>query len=339
MRREIAFCLVLLAAGCSPSAVEEAVSATGEAEETPANSVDAMSEILANNPTDEAALVQRGNEYFQAGAVDQAIQDYTAALAVKDSAATQYNRAVAYTAKDDFAAAVADYTSAIKLNPNDSSPWFNRGVVLHKLGKTAEGIQDLTEAIKLEPRDANSPLNRGLLYLAIGLNDRALDDFNSALKINPNLLEGYINRGYAYHLRADYDRAIEDFTRTIAISPKGALAYSNRGNSHGKKGELDSALNDLDEALRLEFNDPQIYNNRGTIHGRAALTARRSRISRAPSSWLPISPRRFAIVAPLIISSATPRKPRKIMPPHCDSIRTRLRSYRSNIAQNDAPSN
>ena len=112
-----------------------------------------------------------GNEFFQEGELDLAIDDYTASLKLKEDARTYYNRGVAYTAKEAFAAAVEDYTTAIQLDPNNSSPYFNRGVVLHKMGKTADGIQDLTDAIRLEPNDANAPLNRGLLYVAIGLND------------------------------------------------------------------------------------------------------------------------------------------------------------------------
>ncbi len=40
--------------------------------------VEAMTEILAKNPQDEAALVQRGNAWFQSGDIDNAIEDYTA---------------------------------------------------------------------------------------------------------------------------------------------------------------------------------------------------------------------------------------------------------------------
>ena len=95
MRKRIAVCLALFLAGCSPKAVEEAVTSavnspteetTDNPEDGAPNAVDAMSAILAQNPTDEAALVQRGNELFKGGAIDEAIQDYTAALVLKDSA-------------------------------------------------------------------------------------------------------------------------------------------------------------------------------------------------------------------------------------------------------------
>src|SRR4051812_46949346 len=91
VRRFSAFCLVLVLSGCSSSVVEDTAEKFVTLEDlvqpdtAAPDPVIAMSEILAKNPEDEAALIQRGNAWFQSGDFDNAINDYTAALAVKNN--------------------------------------------------------------------------------------------------------------------------------------------------------------------------------------------------------------------------------------------------------------
>jgi tetratricopeptide (TPR) repeat protein len=46
---------------------------------------------------------------------------------------------------------VADFSTAIKLNPNDADAYFNRGIALGELKQHEEAMADYKKAISLDP--------------------------------------------------------------------------------------------------------------------------------------------------------------------------------------------
>ncbi|MDH6083955.1 tetratricopeptide repeat protein, partial [Umezakia ovalisporum] len=62
-----------------------------------------------------------------------------------------HNRGVVYGDQEEWDLAVADYTQAIKLNPNDAGAYHNRGVVYGKLGDINKAREDFQRAKQLYP--------------------------------------------------------------------------------------------------------------------------------------------------------------------------------------------
>jgi len=84
--------------------------------------------------------------------------------------------------------AIANYTEAIKLDPNFAVAFNNRGISYSRLGDNNRAIADLTEAIRLEPT-AGRLNSRGLSYHErnnSGDIGRAISDFEAALRMDPN---------------------------------------------------------------------------------------------------------------------------------------------------------
>ncbi len=131
MRKNLVAGLLLALAGCSSNTVEEPVLQAVEdaaPQSDDVHPIDAMTAVLDRNPADTAALTQRGNEWFQLGDYERTIEDYTASLTLSKNARTYYNRAVAYTSKDDLARAAPITTppssSIHKIRPPISiAPW------------------------------------------------------------------------------------------------------------------------------------------------------------------------------------------------------------------------
>ena len=62
-----------------------------------------------------------------------------------------YNRALAYENKEKYDLAIADFTEAIRLDPNDADFFLNRGIDKQRIGDKAGSDADIAEAKRLNP--------------------------------------------------------------------------------------------------------------------------------------------------------------------------------------------
>ncbi len=93
------------------------------------------------------------------------------------------------------------------------------GNVHYAKGEDQEAIADYTEAIRLDPDYAVAYNNRGLAYRYLGEYERAIDDCTEAIRLDPDLAIAYNNRGYAYHDLGEYERAIADLESYLQLAP------------------------------------------------------------------------------------------------------------------------
>lgn len=62
-----------------------------------------------------------------------------------------YNRGLAYENKEDYERAIADYSEAIRLDPNDAEALFYRGLDKERMGSKADAEADMTAAKFINP--------------------------------------------------------------------------------------------------------------------------------------------------------------------------------------------
>lgn len=191
----------------------------------------------------------------------EAIREYT--LAIESGKLSQRylveahrGRGHAYWRNGNENKALADYTRAIELNPEDDWAYFTRGRAYMLCGQFNKAIADHTKAIELNPDFAGAYTGRGVAYMKKGDLDKALADNTRVIELEPEFSWGYRNRGSVYHMKGDPDKAIADYTKAIEVNPKDALAYSFRGLAYHNRGDDDKAIVDFTRAVELAPRDP-----------------------------------------------------------------------------------
>ncbi len=228
----------------------------------PPLSADVQQKIAAENNAPSVTEQQlSAEEYFERGCVrayaDYAgrIADYSKAIRLNPQFAVAYNnRGNVYSDKGVFDSAIADYSEAIRLDPLYSTAYNNRCVAYCAQARYDEAVTDADNAIHLNPQYANAYNNRGIAYSHRGELSNAIADYDQALHLYPQYANAYYNRGLAYQTRGDLKRAVADYDEAIRLNPQYALAYNNRGWAYYLMGEFDLAIDDYKAALRIDSN-------------------------------------------------------------------------------------
>jgi tetratricopeptide (TPR) repeat protein len=195
-----------------------------------------------------------------------ALADYNTAISIDPQSAKAYsNRGGLKAELGDNKAAIADFDTAIRLDPQFAIPYSNRGLTKSKLGDNKGALADYDRAIQLNPRNAVAYSNRGGLKSELGDNKGAMSDFDTSIRLNPQYDYAYYNRGRLKYILDDNKGAIADYDRAIGIDPKFALAYLNRGVVKQKLKDYRAALADYDTASLITPKDAKIYYNRGIV--------------------------------------------------------------------------
>jgi tetratricopeptide (TPR) repeat protein len=159
---------------------------------------------LTLRPGYARALYNRGLAYYQKGDYGQAIKDYEAAIRIEGRLQSElntsysdafYKRGVDFYSKGenavdrdrDYSLAVADFTAAIRLNPNSFNSYFKRGSVYFAQQEYDEAINDYTKAIEIDPKSALAYNNRGEAYEKKNDISSASADYSQAIGLDPYL--------------------------------------------------------------------------------------------------------------------------------------------------------
>jgi len=166
--------------------------------------------------------------------------------------------------------AIADYSSAILVEPDEPEFWISRGRVRYHIGKTGLGEEDLGRGIELDPEDDRSYAIRGeCRSWWCGSRDDAVADFGRAIELSPLTSSYYYSRGIVWQRLGDLSRALEDLDEAVRLDPEEASYYHRRAIARlydGPEGSpLEEALPDLEEAIRLDPDTSWYRQERGYI--------------------------------------------------------------------------
>ncbi|MGJ3249826.1 MAG: DnaJ domain-containing protein [Elainellaceae cyanobacterium] len=137
-----------------------------------------------------------------------------------------YQQGIEKTRAGDYQRALADYTQAIKLNPNLAEVYDQRGFVYYRLKDYSAAFADYSQALHINPKLASVYYHRGLTRFALGYSQTAIEDYTQAIHHDPNHAQAYHQRGLAY---AD----LKEIHAAIADLEQAAHHLSERGDHPG----------------------------------------------------------------------------------------------------------
>ena len=95
-------------------------------------------------------------------------------------------------------------------------------------GEYDEAIAEYTSALAIDPDYAEAYEGRGNVYFAQGYLDAAIADYDYVILLLPEYADAYFRRAVAYYNKGDYERAIVGYNEVIRLNPTFVLAYTNR---------------------------------------------------------------------------------------------------------------
>src|SRR5437762_4897113 len=116
-----------------------------------------------------------------------------------------------------FAKAVADYSMALVLSPNEARLWNARCWTRAIAGTRLElALADCNHAIGLKPALAQAFSSRGLVYLRLNELQKSLRDFNQAVRLWPRFSAALYGRALVEGRLGQRTRADRDIAAALA---------------------------------------------------------------------------------------------------------------------------
>lgn len=199
-------------------------------------------------------------------------------------------RGAGHLQKEEYDAAIADFTEAIRLDPKNAAGWQLRGRARYdkcvasgaSSDEVDDSVGDFTEAIRLDAKRAAAYAERATAYAFKGKFDQAISDYGSAISLEPHDARSYDARGQAWRAKGELDKALSDYDKAIRIDGQSSASFLHRGNAwsaksfklapfgvglsmgHGKE-EHEKAIADYTEAIRYDAGNALAYARRAEL--------------------------------------------------------------------------
>ena len=186
-----------------------------------------------------------------------------------------FEKGVALLEDEDHEQAMAAFTRAIEVHPENPYTYANRARCYWNLGELSQAAGDLMETLVRDPGDLETLVSLGEVLTQDERHDDGIRVLRTALarlkEADPEIRRLVRQRAF-YHLGLaqlavnDLDNALGNASQALLVGPESPFVYDLLGSIRLGLGDHESALNDLDKAITLEKNDADLYVSRSRIH-------------------------------------------------------------------------
>ena len=177
-----------------------------------------------------------GISYTVNGQYDQAIKDYSEAIRLAPNDSTYYNsRAYNYLLLGTPEKGLEDANKSIQLSPNQYN-YDTRGSIYRALSEYDKALADYTEALRLDPNYAFVYMNRAFTYLWKNENRTAYEaDKKKALEIDPKrAADAYVDIAINWFNTGYYSDAVRFYNNALELNPGDSRILRLRAEAEAK---------------------------------------------------------------------------------------------------------
>jgi tetratricopeptide (TPR) repeat protein/thiol-disulfide isomerase/thioredoxin len=169
--------------------------------------------------------------------------------------------------------AIREFTLALATDPDYAEAHYNLGTLYLKQGKPDEARRHLERALELRHEYPDALNNLGLLAAQAGDTPGAVRYFQQAIEQRPDYALAFYNLGNVYRRAQRFSEAKQALERAVALAPDDAEVNYGVGMLYAQLNDMDRALKYWQQALELRPDYPEALNNLGVLfvrQGRAA---------------------------------------------------------------------
>lgn len=222
-------------------------------------------QVLAAAPQHFDARHLLGAAYLQLGDAAAAVENITAALALREEPAALTNLALAQATLGDREAALASLDRALVVQPDNAEALNNRGNLLQALRRTTDALDSFDRALRIRPNYPEALNNRVTALRQLKRFDEALESAEQSLRVRPGDVQTLQNRALALKELGRLDEALHAFDQILAQRPDYAPAWADRGTVQEARGKPNEALADYDAAIARDPNYAPAHWNRSVV--------------------------------------------------------------------------
>jgi tetratricopeptide (TPR) repeat protein len=161
--------------------------------------------------------------------------------------------------------AVAWWSAAQGLHPNDFWLNYHLGIALRKTGKPADAIGYYRAALAIRPESVAVHITLGNALKDKGQVDDAIRMYRRALELDPGVALVHDNLGVALAARGRWAEAEQAHRRAIELAPEFPPPHHNLAMALDDQGRLDEALVEYRQAIALNPREVKAHNNLGML--------------------------------------------------------------------------
>ncbi|CAI5500306.1 unnamed protein product [Closterium sp. Naga37s-1] len=174
-------------------------------------------------------------------------------------------RGIAHSLLGHHRLALSDFSTGVKLFPNNAELWRRRGLLHAGMGKRREAMADLSRSLDLDPANQEALLHRGTLHFHLHDYWAAIRDFSTLHNARPPDPLLFNALGLALAGAGEWRRAAEVFERGAALFPRAAQLWLEGGRAFKELGAVQPALHALERAVALE-ESTVAYHRLASLH-------------------------------------------------------------------------
>lgn len=212
---------------------------------------------LIEHPDDPALRKTIGEALFQMGCLEEAIEEYRAALELDpDDLESQCRLGTVYYADDQGLPATICFSRAVEKNPGYAPAHLGLGLIHLLRGSVDAAIQKFQWAITIDPTSAEAYNFLGNALRQKGQLEEACAAYRQAIALQPTYAQAHNNLGLVTLELGRPEEATASFREALAIFPDYVPALCNLGKAQLAMGQAGEARTAWRQALAINPDNP-----------------------------------------------------------------------------------